>query len=179
MSNIIKELTENLLKELKLSKDDYHIIEKYIKKSYDSNANIINAIDKSFIKAKERNWECTYWFFDIHETIIFPNYDAGNVQVDFYPYAKEVLQILSKRKDIKMHLYTCSWPNEVMQYDKVFKENNIKFDYLNSKNPEVHNNKLGYYKDKPYFNVLLEDKAGFEKGQWKDIKEYLEKVINK
>jgi hypothetical protein len=31
-----------------------------------------------------------------------------------------------------------------------------------NKNPEVKSTTYGYYEDKPYFNVLFEDKAGFD-----------------
>ena len=60
-----------------------------------------------------------------------------------------------------MILYTCSHEKEIKKYLEYFKENNIHFEFVN-KNPDVINQKYGFYDDKPYFNVLFEDKAGFD-----------------
>jgi hypothetical protein len=131
---------------------------------------ILNAIIKNHFEYKEkRGWDKTYWFFDIHGTILKPNYTYGNTPKDFYPYAKETLQFLSKLPDICMILYTCSHPHEIEEYIKLFEENDIKFQYVND-NPEVVTDINGYgcYDKKPYVNVLFEDKAGFDpETEWK------------
>ena len=131
---------------------------------------ILNAIIKNHFEYKEkRGWEKTYWFFDIHGTILKPNYTYGNTPKDFYPYAKETLQFLSKLPDICMILYTCSHPHEIEEYIKLFEENDIKFQYVND-NPEIVTDVNGYgcYDKKPYVNVLFEDKAGFDpETEWK------------
>jgi len=109
-----------------------------------------------------RNWDKTYWCFDIHGTILKPNYEYGNIPKEFYPYAKETLQMISKMSDVVMILYTCSHPHEIEEYIKYFEDNDIHFDYINE-NPEITTNLDGYgnYDKKPYMNVLFEDKAGF------------------
>ncbi len=111
----------------------------------------------------KRNWDHTYWAVDIHGTILKPNYEYGNIPKEFYPYAKEALQYISKMEDVVMILYTCSHPHEIEQYIEYFKENDIHFKYINE-NPEVKTNLDGYgcYDKKPYMNVLFEDKAGFD-----------------
>jgi hypothetical protein len=124
---------------------------------------ISKAIHTCFKTAQDRKWDKTYWLFDIHATIIAPNYKYGEIPTEFYPKAKEVLQYLSKRKDICMILYTCSHPEEVEQYLKLFADNDIHFSYVN-KNPEVVNQAYGCYDQKPYFNVIADDKAGFDPG---------------
>ena len=126
------------------------------------------------ILAKRPKWKYTYWAFDLHGTVIKSNYEAGNIPREFYPHAKEVLQMLSKRDDIKMYMYTCSHPHEQVQYTEYFRENGIDFKWVN-KNPEVVTDKggYGYYEDKPYFNVLFEDKAGFDPMEdWEDVRDY-------
>lgn len=131
---------------------------------------ILWAIKEAFREMEEKKWEYVYYYFDIHRTILLPDYN--NTTTDFYPHAKEVLQYLSKRKDIKMSLFTCSYPHEIERYQRFFKENEINFVYEN-KNPEVGNTKYGYYQDKPYFNVLFEDKAGFRADRdWIVLKHY-------
>ena len=122
---------------------------------------ITRAIKKAFRRMKDKQWECTYWAIDVHETIVLPNWSADKIPTDFYPHAKETLQLISKQADIVMIMYTCSHPPEIQQYLKFFQSHDIHFKYVNE-NPEVINMKYGNYDKKPYFNVLFEDKAGFE-----------------
>jgi len=133
---------------------------------------ILKAIQKQhFDSIAKHNWPHTYWAFDLHGTIIKPNYEDGNIPTEFYPHALDVLQMLNKREDICMYIFTCSHPHEQEQYVKFFKYNNIDFKWVN-KNPEVPSD-YGFYEDKPYFNVLFEDKAGFDPEQdWVDVKDY-------
>ena len=124
---------------------------------------------------RQRGWDKTFWFFDIHSTILKPNYKAGNVPKEFYPMAKETLQYLSKLPDVEMVIYTCSHPNEVEEYLQLFEENNIHFKYVNE-NPEVVTDLKGYgnYDKKPYMNVLFEDKAGFDaETEWSEVYELM------
>ena len=122
-----------------------------------------------------RGWDKTYWVFDIHGTILKPNYEYGNIPKEFYPFAKETLQMISKMEDVVMILYTCSHPHEIEQYIECFKENDIHFDYVNE-NPEIPTNLEGYgnYDKKLYMNVLFEDKAGFDGDtDWGEVKKFL------
>ena len=130
-------------------------------------------MQKAFDLAKERSWEKTYWAFDIHETIIIPNYKYGDIPTEFYPFAKEVMQTISNREDICLIMYTCSHPNEIREYLKLFEENGIKFEYIN-RNPEVQSEGYGDYEDKLYFNDLFEDKTGFDANiDWINVKNKL------
>lgn len=134
---------------------------------------IVRAIDIALKSKEKRGWDKLYFFFDVHETILYPDW-GKNQPLRFYEHSKEVLQYFSKREDISIALYTCSYPKEIKKYIKLFQDNNIEFEYVN-KNPDVENTGYGYYEDKPYFNVLFDDKAGFDAEQdWKLIREYLE-----
>lgn len=123
---------------------------------------VIKAIKEAEKMAQIRKWDKTFWFFDIHSTILKPNYEVDNISKEFYPYAKETLQLLSKRDDICMAIYTCSHPHEIVEYMELFKSNDIKFEMINE-NTEVKTQYKGYgnYEKKPYMNVLFEDKSGF------------------
>jgi len=135
---------------------------------------ITRAIENCFIHAKKRNWEKTYWAFDIHGTMIKPNYKTNEISTEFYPHVVEVMQALSRRKGIVLILYTCSYPHEIVQYMEYFKKHDIHFDYIDE-NPEVADGGYGYYKDKFYFNVLFEDKAGFDgETDWVGVKGLLQ-----
>jgi hypothetical protein len=136
---------------------------------------VIKAIDRQFKVMEKRGWDKIFYYFDIHDTILKANYD-NDAELEWYPHAKDVLQYLSKRKDIDISLFTCSYPQEIQRYMKFFDEHDIKFKYVN-KNPDVKNTTYGYYEDKPYFNVLFEDKAGFDADEdWLLVKEYF-KII--
>ena len=71
---------------------------------------IIHSILVNHFDYKEkRGWDKTYWFFDIHSTILKPNYQYGNIPKEFYPHAKEAMQLISKLDDVCMVLYTCAY----------------------------------------------------------------------
>jgi hypothetical protein len=122
---------------------------------------ITKAIKNCLSIAKQKGWKKTYWAFDIHGTMLRPTFKSGVVSTEFYPYAREVMQLLSLKKDIVRVLYTCSYPHEIEQYIEYFKKHGIYFDYINE-NPDVCAGAYGHYERKFYFNVLFEDKAGFD-----------------
>ena len=133
---------------------------------------IVRAFIKAFEKKHMRGWDKIYVFVDIHETALYPTYEL-NGEKRFYAFAREALQKMSKRRDISLGLYTCSYPNEIKIYLDFFAENRIKFEHVNSNEAE-ENSKYGYFNDKPYYNVLLEDKAGFDpEYDWYEIFQYL------
>lgn len=130
---------------------------------------ITRAIKNCFENAKRKGWDKTYWAFDIHGTMLKPTFKTGVVSTEFYPYALEVMQILSRQKDIVRILYTCSYPEEIVQYLKYFEANEVNFQYVNE-NPDVCTGAYGHYDRKFYFNVVFEDKAGFDpEVDWKEV----------
>ena len=117
----------------------------------------------------QRGWDTMYWAVDIHDTVLEGNYDQYEIPTTFLPFAKDTLQMLSRRKDCVLILYSCSHQWDINKYLNFFLDNGIHFKYVNS-NPEVPDNKLSCFRDKFYFNILLEDKAGFDPySDWEDI----------
>ena len=134
---------------------------------------ITKAVETCLHLANEKRWEKTYWAIDIHGTLLKPNYRRDEISREFYPDAIEVMQLLSQRDDIVKILYTCSYPHEIEQYLEYFAQHSIHFQYVNQ-NPEIVDGGYGYYKDKFYFNVLMDDKAGFDgEKDWTKIKALL------
>jgi len=138
--------------------------------------NIIKAFDSAFKRAKEKYWDYIYILIDVHGTIFKPSY-LNEEKYEFYPYAKEVLQLLSKDPNIKLILWTSSTNQAALDYGVVFNKNKIYFDYLNC-NPEVERQPTDPetldLSSKYYFNVGIDDKFGFEpETDWKTIYEYL------
>lgn len=139
---------------------------------------ILSWIKTMFEHAEKKQWFETYWAFDIHGTISKPDYRKSTKEILYYPFAKETLQLLSERLDTIIILFTSSYPEEIKIYNEVFKSDNINFKYINE-NPDVSDAKgsFGYYYQKMYFNVFLEDKAGFNpEKDWEPIYNYLKET---
>ena len=106
-------------------------------------SDIIKAMDNLNELVKVRNWDRTFWAFDIHGTLIKPNYTAKEIPTEMYDNALEVLRLLSDSPKVCMILYTCSHPHEVEQYLAYFRNKGVVFEYVNE-NPEVKTELGGY-----------------------------------
>ena len=85
------------------------------------------------------------------------------------------MQILSNRPDTVLILFTSSYPEEIEIYNDFFIKNGINFKYINE-NLEISSAKgsFGFYEKKMYFNVLFDDKSGFNPySDFKPIYNYL------
>ena len=122
---------------------------------------IVPTIRRQYDIARGRGWDRAYWAVDLHGTVIKPNYRNDELPTEYYIDALVAMQQLSMRRDVVLIMYTCSWPQEIERYLEKFKADDIVFDHVN-KNPEVASDGYGHYEDKLYFNVLLDDKAGFD-----------------
>jgi len=150
----------------------YEWLKKMVELRYEPG--ITKWIQQMFTHAEQRQWYETYWAIDVHGTITIPDYRKVIKAVEYYPYAKETLQLMSNREDMILILTTSSYPEEVEIYNGQFIKDGILFKYINE-NPEISSDRgsFGYYINKYYFNVLIEDKAGFNPDRdWKFLYEY-------
>lgn len=130
---------------------------------------IRDAIIKQFRKAKKRGWDKIYVFMDFHEVVLVPDYQSDAPRVKYYPHALELLRHLSDRPDVCLITWTCSHPHQIEGYLSEMANDGVTFDYINE-NPEVStNSRYGYYESKPYYNILLDDKAGVTSDELIDI----------
>ena len=121
---------------------------------------IINAFGAARQQMKEKHWDYIYVAVDIHGTIFKPCYESKETY-EYYPEAKETLQMLSNSPKIKLILWSASKESDLKKYLKKFKADKIEFDYCNE-NPEVTETNIASFKLKFYFNVGLDDKFGFD-----------------
>lgn len=144
---------------------------------------ILKWLKKMFIHSYEKQWYETYHAFDIHGVISKPDYRKNvkvgeDFEINYYPYAKETLQFLTKnRPDMVLYIFTSSYKDEIDNYMEQFKKDDIYFKYVNE-NPEISDAKgsFGCYDKKPYFNSYWEDKAGFDPNKdWYYIYKYFTK----
>jgi hypothetical protein len=124
---------------------------------------IVAWVQKMFEHAFQKEWFETYWAIDLHGVVIYPNHTKDKKKVVYYPYAKETLQILTLRPDIIMFTYTASYPEQLSGYLEQFINDDIRFNFINE-NPDISESKghFGCFDKKPYYNVVFEDKAGFD-----------------
>lgn len=128
---------------------------------------IKKAFNTTFKKMQERKWDTIYIAIDMHDTISKSTYKDDAV-INFYKHAEDCLRSLSTIESIKLILFTSTPIDKINLYLKEFKEHEIYFDFINS-NPEAENNAYGDFSVKPYFNILFDDKAGFNpKKDWKN-----------
>lgn len=133
-------------------------------------------IKRAFSDKKKRNWDRLYVAIDLHDTIIEGKYNLKNEGANFFPNAVNVLKNWTERKDMILILWTSSHDQSVQEQIERMKKLGIKFDYINS-NPDVPSNELCNFKDKFYFNILLDDKAGFDgPTDWFKIEESLRSI---
>lgn len=129
----------------------------------------------AFKRKIEKNWDKIYVIIDIHDTILHACYEDEET-FDYFPYAKEALQMLSDRKDVCMILWTSCHKRQLESYLERFAADGIHFDYANE-NPEVENTNLSDFGSKLYFNVGIDDKFGFDGYEdWETIIEVLNEV---
>ena len=176
----LKEYFENTPKEEILSdwEKTEHLegvtVEEFIKTLPRQEPSILRWVKKMFEHSEEKEWFEVYFAIDVHGTISVPDFRKDIKEIEYYPYAKETLKLMSEREDIIMIMSTSSYPEEIKVYQKQFKKDGINFKYINE-NPEISSDKgsFGYYKDKYYFNLLIEDKSGFEPLiDWKFLYDY-------
>ena len=137
--------------------------------------NVFN-IERAFKQKAERGWDTLYWMIDLHDTI-FPGMYASDQTYEVYDGAIEVLKWISDRPDMKIIVWTSSYASHVDEVSEYFKsEHGIALDWCNE-NPECGSTELADFETKPYMNVLLDDKAGFEgETDWKLIKDELTRI---
>lgn len=134
--------------------------------------NISKSFDIAFQKMKERKWDKIYVLVDIHDTILEACYH-NKEEHKWFPHAKEALEIMSHAQNISLILWSSTHPSILEEYVAFFKENGIKFNFVN-KNTDEANTSLSCFDDKTYFNVGIDDKFGFEaEKDWKEIYDYL------
>jgi hypothetical protein len=135
---------------------------------------IYSAIINAFREKLEREWDTLYFAVDLHGTII-EKYTASDLKP--YEYSLQILRLLSRMPDVVLILFTSSYEKDLKPFYDLCKQNEIHFKYFNE-NPECASNKTGDFSKKFYYNVLIDDRAGFDPlCDWQNIGEAL-KIIN-
>ena len=118
-------------------------------------------VKKAFLDKEKKNWKKVYIAIDLHDTIVEGKYNLNNDGANFFPNVLNVLRHLSNRSDVCLILWTSSYDIPIqISLDKL-SEYDIDFNYINE-NPECPNTQLCNFDGKFYFNILIDDKAGWD-----------------
>jgi len=138
------------------------------------NSMIFSAFENAWRRYKEKGWNRLYILIDVHGVLMEPDYTKPSTRI--YPECIEPLRRMSDDSRFKLIMWICSRKGDIERYIKMFEALDIKFDWINE-TPEVqHTDALGDYSAKLYANVILDDKAGFSRVNWKCVSHFLDKV---
>ena len=136
--------------------------------------NIIKAFEAAFYRAKENNWDYIVVLVDIHDTIFKATYSKEE-NYEYIGKAKDALQVMSARKDIKIILWSSTFSK--IQYILQLDKDNIIVDAFNRNIDGIENTGIACFDEKPYFNVGIDNAFGFEpERDWDDIYNYLSQL---
>lgn len=93
----------------------------------------------------------------------------------FIGKAKDALQVMSARKDIKIILWSSTFSK--IQYILQLDKDNIIVDAFNRNIDGIENTEIACFDEKPYFNVGIDNAFGFDpERDWDDIYNYLSQL---
>jgi hypothetical protein len=116
-----------------------------------------------------KKWDNIYIAVDLHGVIVKPTYMTHEDVFDFYPGAIEALNVLSKIPEVKLILFTGSYRDVIENVLSALIDRHVYFDYVNE-NPEVENTYYLNTRCKLYYDVLFDDKAGFQpEADWPQV----------
>lgn len=138
---------------------------------------LISYIENVFNGLNNGSFKCIYIMVDVHNTILKPTFDKKET-FEYFPYAKETLQLLSEKENIKLIMWTSSYDEKIQMYLKHFEENGIIFNFVNE-NKEYGNVSFACFDTKFYYDIGIDDKFGFDaENDWKEIYTFLTKKLN-
>ena len=138
---------------------------------------IVKSLVENYYYMKQRGWNKLYFAIDLHGTIIKPG--RNNKEMTVYPEAERGLLFLNSIPYITMILFTSTHKRNLMEFYNWCLNKGIYFPYINE-NPECEKETLsGDYTKKFYYNVLIDDRAGFDyTTDWDIVIETIGKLIS-
>lgn len=118
-------------------------------------------LERTFNDKRIRRWQNIYWCIDLHDVILEGKYSLMNDGAKYCPNAIKVLKMLTNKPETVLILWTSSYPAPISKAVDALEKEGVKFKYINW-NPDCPNDHLCDFGRKFYFNILLDDKAGFE-----------------
>lgn len=134
---------------------------------------ILNAITRAYDVTLERDWDTIYWALDLHGTVLRSNY--SNSEYEFInDQVVEALQFISNLPESRIIIWSSIHDRDWSDIRRLFVRNGIRIHYCNS-NPEVKSTETGNFRQKFYFSIVVDDKAGFDPASWTEVAECVRK----
>ena len=152
---------------------------------------IVDMFTEALIRRHERKYENFYVAVDLHGTIFKPSkitnieydekentfaervLDVGSGMPIAYPFAINTLRLLSSYHMCRLILWTSSIPDEAEMARSVLEDSGVRIFYINE-NPECNGNGYADFRVKFCFDILLDDKAGFDpEHDWKALWDFI------
>lgn len=128
---------------------------------------VCKAIESAYSKVLSRKWDTIYIALDLHETVFKPTYSKG--QFVFYPGVHQALKILNDYDEIKIIISSSLLNEDKVKVLEFFKLEGIDIFAINE-NPDILDTSYASFKEKFYFSILIDDKAGFDPlTDWKPV----------
>jgi len=129
---------------------------------------IEKAIGKAYRTAEKKQWNKIYWAIDLHDTCLKSTYGKNNYEF-LGPVVIEALRLICSRPENVLIIWSAVFADEEPLIVEFFAKEGIRIDFFNH-NPVIQNTATGNFDTKFYFNVLVDDKAGFDWTQdWQKI----------
>ena len=133
---------------------------------------ITDLFDEAWKKKEQRGWELVYIMVDLHGVVLPPNYHKHNDLQFISPHAEECLRYLTEQEDVCLILWSSSHVEEILNVRQWLAHRRVFFSFVNE-NPLEKNTEYADFTKKPYFSIVLDDKAGFEPDDWEDVEVWM------
>lgn len=143
---------------------------------------ITQLFNEAWKKKEERGWQYVYIMIDLHGVVLPSNYHTSNELKFTHLNTANVLFYLSRQKDVILILWTSSHETEVKKVIEWLGLYGIHVKYVNE-NPLEKDTPYASFAKKPYFSIVLDDKAGFDPDHdWSELLQWcynreLEKLV--
>lgn len=129
--------------------------------------------NKAYLHKAMRKHDFLYIAIDMHGTVF--NYFNRSSTSNISGEAVLALRLLTEQSDVIMVGFTSSYQSDIKEMRGLLKHQGVKFSYFNE-NPECRDTETGDFSKKFYYDILLDDRAGFDPLiHWQEIIDYYTK----
>jgi len=123
----------------------------------------------------QKKWKTIYWLVDVHGVILPPSFHKKNDFRFIHSDAEEVLRWIARTPGQMLIPWTSSYNSELGDIHEWLLSHDIFARAFNC-NPFESNTEYANFDKKPYYNILIDDKAGFMPGDWTMVKDTLKEL---
>ena len=122
---------------------------------------IIKAIQIAMKKKEERKHQYLYWCIDIHGVLLSNTYTIDNKGAKYLSISTTCMREISEDPSNKIILWSSSHNSSIINVKNDLLGLGVRVDFINC-NPDCPSTNICNFDEKFYFDILLDDKAGFE-----------------